>query len=221
MAIWQFQLNAIPKSEVIRIYHSLPEKLYINFEEWEKYLDEYVNTKRDLEPNFEDAKTRSWWKNSEIKANQVAKEIDIFLSRSNWGNSEDSFNWKGNSKNNEDHDAWISFNKENKLIEEFHFRIDLRDKDLSILRKFLLICKNNELLVFDNKGNLSEPEIDQLKKLISISRNLKFLTNPREVLEELAEENKNKSKGININTVEIKDDKKTNLKVGKWWKFWE
>ncbi|KQT26005.1 hypothetical protein ASG22_04750 [Chryseobacterium sp. Leaf405] len=71
-----------------------------------------------------------------------------------------------------------------------HFRADLREDGLKFLNEFIGIAKKYDCLLMDIQGNLVIPEQKEVYKLAKISNSYKFLTNPKEILSSLSNDNK-------------------------------
>jgi len=101
MAIWQESIIVIPNEAV-----KLEKPLKINDkEEYEKL-----------------------WKNRNTKSEDIISEIDSFIGRAHWVNSEHWIYWKGDEKNFQDNDISLTFDKETKIISFLTFRFDMRCK---------------------------------------------------------------------------------------------
>jgi hypothetical protein len=185
MAVWQYNLTVIPKNSIIEKYGEIPQKLFIDVESWTKYREKWNNEKVQPEIDFEDAKTILWWKNSEIDLESTTIQIDELVSRASW--SEPNFlSWKSNDEN--DNDCHIAISEKNKIISEFIFRTDLRNKDNIelFLNGILNICKANELLLMNLEGYLFEPKMELIFEDLKKSNAIKFLSDPIKFLENIS-----------------------------------
>ncbi|WGH76788.1 hypothetical protein P8625_06475 [Tenacibaculum tangerinum] len=202
MAVWQYQLNIIPRKAILEKYGEIPKTLFIDFDGWEKYWENVDYNNGFPDPDFEDAKTIKWWANTLLDINDISKQIDKLVARAQWGNeSSNSINWKGNSNNYEDNDCYISYNKTKKTINEFQFRVDLRKKEnFSLFLKGILeLCKKNELMVFNTNGALFEPKIEVIYEDLKKSNAVAFLTDPEKFLDKIAyRENIKIQKKVNL-----------------------
>ena len=190
MAVWQYQLNIVPKKTILEKYGTIPNELLINNESWEKYWENIVDIENLPEPDFEDANTIKWWTNIKIEINKTAEQIDKLVTRGNWGqDSLDSISWKGNSEIEEDNDCFLSFDPKNQIIEDFHFRTDLRKKEniTIFLNGMLNLCEQNDLMVFNINGILLEPKSELIFEDLKKSNAVSFLTNPEKFLDKIAE----------------------------------
>lgn len=202
MAIWQYQLTVIPKQSVLGKFGKIPNKLEVNEEAWEKYWENVIDIENLPEPNFEDANTINWWKNSKIKKSELVENIDKLVKRAEWSkDSLESISWKGNENLKEDNDCFIAFNKYSKVIGEFSFRVDLRKKRNieNFLTGMLEICEKNELIVYNNEGILFLPKLELIIGDLKNSKAVDFLTNPGKFIEKIAKkENKSKIEKTNF-----------------------
>ncbi|SRX76528.1 hypothetical protein [Aequorivita antarctica] len=202
MAVWQYQLNIVPKKAVLEKYGTIPNELLIDDESWEQYWENIVDIENLPKPNFEDANTIKWWTDIKLDLKKTAEQIDKLVTRANWGqNSSDCINWKGNSEVKEDNDCFISFDPNSQIIEDFHFRVDLRKKEniTKFLSGMLNLCEQNNLMVFNINGVLFEPKSDLIYEDLKKSNTVAFLTDPEKFLDKIAEkENKIQPKKVGL-----------------------
>jgi hypothetical protein len=78
-------------------------------------------------------------------------------------------------------------NVETGKIEEIQFRADLRENDLKFLQEMTALANKYDWLLMDVKGNLANPEIEEIIKLIKISNAYNFVKDPMNFLTELDE----------------------------------
>jgi hypothetical protein len=81
----------------------------------------------------------------------------------------------------------MSINIETGKIEELQFRADLREKYLRFLQEMIALAKKYDWLLMDVKGNLANPKMIEIIRLIKISNSYKFVQNPMGFLTELGE----------------------------------
>ena len=86
MAVWQYQLNIVPKSAVLDKYGEIPDKLFIDEEGWKKYWENVDYNNGFPEPDFEDAKTIKWWRKIKLNIQDTANQIDKLVKRGDWSN---------------------------------------------------------------------------------------------------------------------------------------
>ncbi|MBL4669191.1 MAG: hypothetical protein JKY30_08005 [Flavobacteriales bacterium] len=190
MAVWQYQLNNVPKKTILEKYGTIPNELLINNEGWVKYWEDIVDIENLPEPDFEDAKTIKWWTGIKLEIKKTSEQIDKLVTRANWGqDSLDSINWKGNSEIKEDNDCFLSFDPKTQIIEDFHFRADLRKKEniTIFLNGMLNLCEQNDLMVFNTKGVLFESKTELIFEDLKKSNAVKFLTDPKKFLDNIGE----------------------------------
>lgn len=194
MAVWQYQLNIIPKSAIVETYGEIPNELFIDEKGWKDYWDNVKFDNGFPDPEFEDARTIKWWKNTALDIQDIANQIDNLVKRGDWSNDKDFIGWKGDTENEEDNDCHISFDEKTLVISEFQFRTDLRnlEKTKKFMEGMLNLCAENNLLVMNTKGLLFEPEMELIFEDIKKSNAVKFLTNPVKFIEEIAENEDNR-----------------------------
>ena len=195
MAIWQYQLNIVPKSAVLEKYGTIPNELLIDDKGWEEYWENIEDVENLPEPNFEDAKTIKWWNNIKLDIKKTSEQIDKLVTRASWAkDSTDSVNWKGSSDIKEDNDCFISFDPKTQIIEDFHFRTDLRKKENieKFLNGMLNLCEQNNFLVYNSKGILFEPNQELIFDDLQKSNAVSFLTDPEKFLDKIAEKENNR-----------------------------
>ncbi|WP_047547346.1 hypothetical protein [Psychroserpens sp. Hel_I_66] len=182
MAINQFITYILPKKAIEAKFGEIPSQLEIKHSEWEKFWEKYTSSdKEDLEPDFEDARTINWWKETKINITELETEIDKIITRASWT---DDRIWKS-EKAEFDHDVSIGLNNTNEFIDEFMFRTDLTDINLNFLNSMLKICKENDWILMDRNGNLCNPNISDLRQIIKGSDADRFLKNPTNFFDEL------------------------------------
>lgn len=194
MAIWQYQLYIIPKEAVIDKYGEIPEKLFIDKQAWKKYWENIKYVDGFPEPDFEDATTMRWWRNINLDIKDTAAQIDKLVKRADWSNAKDYIGWKGDTDNEEDNDCHISFDEITNEINEFQFRIDLRNKAYAIkfIDGMLEICAKNNLYVMNINGYLFAPDSELILEDIKKSDAEKFLTDPGKLIRKVAEDKNNR-----------------------------
>ena len=84
MAVWQYQLNVVPKKSILEKFGKIPNELFIDYDNWERYWEERTFGKGFPEPDFEDAKTIKWWTNIKLDIKKTTTEIDKLVSRGDW-----------------------------------------------------------------------------------------------------------------------------------------
>ena len=203
MAVWQYQLNIIPKKAILEKYGSIPNELLIDHDGWETYWENLVDIDNLPEPNFEDAKTIKWWTNIKIDIKKITQEIDKLVSRGDWNDDEESgfIGWKGDTEKEEDNDGHIAYDKNTNIISEFQFRTDLRNKQnaTKFLNGMLKICEQNDLMVLNTNGILLEPKLELIFDDLKKSNAVHFLTDPEDFLDKIAKkQNKRQPKKVSF-----------------------
>ncbi|WP_055437705.1 hypothetical protein [Lacinutrix algicola] len=199
MAIWQYQLNIIPKKAILEKYGKIPDTLFIDFINWKIYWENVTYDNGYPEPNFEDARTIKWWNNIKLDIKKTSEQIDQYVTRGDWNDDGERgfIGWKGNSEKEEDNDAHIAYDKKTNIISEFQFRTDLRNKEnaMKFLNGMLNVCSQNDLMVLNTEGILFEPQTELIFEDIKNSNAVKFFSDPIEFLEKIGkEEDKRKLK---------------------------
>jgi hypothetical protein len=192
MAVWQYQLNIIPKKAILEKYGEIPKELFIDYDGWEKYWANVSFDNGIPEPEFEDAKTTKWWTDVRIDIKKIIDNIDQLVERGNWNDDEKSgfVGWKGDPEQEEDNDGHISYDKDTNIISEFQFRTDLRNKEnaTKFLNGMLNLCKQNDLMVFNTNGILFEPKPELIFEDLKKSNAITFLTDPIKFLDKIGKE---------------------------------
>ncbi|MCP2025928.1 hypothetical protein L1276_001068 [Flavobacterium sp. HSC-32F16] len=165
MAIWQYLLIVVPEDSIDSNYESI-----------------FKNNKTEFLPE-----TDSFWNHFDGDITSMISELDQILPKANWGN--DIFlNWKGNANIDEDNDACICLSDDKTKIKEFQFRVDLRKSSniTEVLQSILNLCKKNKLVVIDLKGEIFQPNLEDIFKSIQASNTTKFLNDPIQFFEDLS-----------------------------------
>jgi hypothetical protein len=156
MANYQLLTFVIPKTAIEKEFGKIPSKI-------------------DFVLNMEGHRTEKWWKEISLDFKHLEQNIDMIISRADWAELED-MSWKS-EKTKFDHDASIDFDIKNNRIEEFQFRTDLRDDTLIFLNQMLNLLKKNEFILMDQKGYLCNPNLKELRELITESDSYTYLKN--------------------------------------------
>lgn len=192
MAVWQYQLNIIPKKAILEKYGELPNELFIDYDGWKKFRENVSLDNEIPEAEFEDAKTTKWWTDVRIDIKKVINQVDQLVKRGDWNDDENSgfVGWKGDSKKEEDNDGHISYDIETNIISEFQFRTDLRNKEnvTKFLNGMLKICEQNDLMVFSINGILFEPKLEIIFEELKKSNAVAFLIDPIKFLDKIGKE---------------------------------
>lgn len=167
MAIYQYYLAFIPQVGLLTKHGKIPAEINVTTE------DGYFN-----------ANTEQYWELAEINFENIKLEIDRLIDKADWGNDEESLNWK-TCTNEVDNDASMSINSETKKIEHLSFRADLREPQLKFLIGMLDLAKKKEMVFMDRKGKILKTEYNEIKDYIKNSNSFKFIENPERFLDDL------------------------------------
>lgn len=172
MAVYQYYLAVVPKQGIEKKCDSIPTEIVVS-----------------TETGYFESDAEIYWKEVEMKADEIVTEMDLIVDRANWGNDKTSINWKTYSKE-VDNDASIYLDEEFLTIREFSFRADLREKNLKFLKNMIELGVKNEWLFFDRKGKLMKPDFEEIKNSIRNSNAYSFLEDPIKFLENIDKQNK-------------------------------
>lgn len=167
MAIYQFYLGAVPRKGLLLKHDSLPSKIKVS-----------------TETGYFESNTDVYWRQVNTENRLIIEEIDKIVKRADWGKDKGMTNWKTISKHI-DNDAFLLVNETTNHIEELSFRADLRDKRLVYLKNVIALGEKFDWLFIDRKGQLVNPDFEEVKILIRESDNLKFLMDPYKFFEDL------------------------------------
>lgn len=167
MAIYQYYLAFIPKIGLIKKHKIIPIQIEIS-----------------LETGYFEAKTDEYWELAKINFQDIKVGIDKIVDKADWGNDRDIFHWK-TYKAELDNDALLYINFEKKEITELSFRADLREPNLKFLNGMLELAKKHEMMLMDRKGNLLNPEFNEIIDFIKVSNTFKFIENPEKFIDDL------------------------------------
>lgn len=180
MAIYQFYLATLPKEETIEYFDGLPSRIS---SELQKGISSSLDEKFEDEFVYRELIQHKCWSKANFDPRPIIDGLDKKLKPAQWGNSETSFKWK-NENEREDNDAWISLN-EQKKIEEFAFRCDLRQPEIKFLREMILLAHDFDLLFVDIKGNIATPEFDFVIDLVRDSNAYRYIINPKKLIDDI------------------------------------
>src|SRR5690606_5403397 len=158
-------------------------------EGWKRFWENFNGDFDNIEYGFEDARTIEWWKNIKFDIERTVYQIDKLVKRGNWNNTKGCIGWKGDTKNEEDHDCHISFDEETKEVKEFQFRTDLRNgKNAKVFMAGMLeICRQYELMAMNMEGVLFDPGAELIFEDIKKSNATKFLNDPVGFIEKVVD----------------------------------
>lgn len=130
------------------------------------------------------------WKNRNTKSEDVIAEIDSFINKADWVNSEQSIYWKGNEKKFEDNDISLTFDKETKIISFLAFRFDMRAKSLDFMNRMIKVSKENDWLFQTYNNEIFEPNLKKIAQLVAYSDLKKMIENSDKFAKELKKQKK-------------------------------
>lgn len=171
MAVYQYYLAVVPKEGIEKKHESIPDSIGVS-----------------TETGYFESDAEIYWKDVEMKTDDIVAKIDLIIKRANWGNDNTNINWKTYSEE-VDNDASIYLNDESLTIKEFSFRADLREKNLAFLKNMIELGVENEWLFFDRKGKVIKPDFEEIKNSIRDSNPYSFLKNPINFLENIDKQN--------------------------------
>jgi hypothetical protein len=169
MAIYQYHLTVIPRQTILRHWDAIPVKVQVHdnpaFDE-----DDLINVK--------------WWDQDQVDFETIERRILDFLDKVEWT---ENFESGGDYGNNETNDLSITKSDLGHL-DEFTFRIDLREIDKNFIDNVLKIVRELDCLLLDRQGNLFQPTLENLADNIKKSNSFKFVINPSDFLTKLSKE---------------------------------
>jgi len=172
MAVYQYFLAVVPKQGIEKKHDSIPNEIGVN-----------------METDFFESDTEIYWKEVEMKADDIVSKIDLIVKRAKWGDNKTRINWKTYT-DQIDNDVAIYLNEESLTIKDFSFRADLREKDFTFLKNMIELGKENGWMFMDRKGKLMEPDFEVIKSSIQNSDAHRFLKDPIEFLKNIDNEKK-------------------------------
>ena len=172
MAVYQYYLAVVPEQGIKKRHNKIPNTIGVN-----------------TETGYFECDAEIYWKEIQIKADNIVPKIDLIVKRADWGNGKTSFNWKTYTEK-VDNDASIFLDEKTLSIMEFSFRADLREKNFAFLKYMIELGKENEWLFMDRKGKLMKPDFEEIKNSIRNSNAHSFLKDPIEFLENIDTKNK-------------------------------
>ena len=167
MAVYQYYLEFVPKQGIKKKHDTVPTEIAVS-----------------TETGFFESEAELYWKEVEMKADQISSKVDLMAKRATWGNDETSYNWKSYT-DQVDNDASIYLDKDTLTIRAFSFRADLRENNFLFLRNMIELGKEKELLLMDRKGKLMAPDFEEIKNSIRNSNAYRFLKEPIEYLNKI------------------------------------
>lgn len=143
--------------------------------EKKEFLEVFGNVTR-IEDILDDD---NYWKNGNERYKEFSTYLSSILSKFEFWTDEIGF-WGSKEKSKLE----VGFN--NNDIDGIHLRLDLRDIEfIDFLKNILVFVEKFNLVMFDLKGDLLNPELRKIFDKIKESNPYKFVTNPHEFLENL------------------------------------
>ncbi|GAA4850772.1 hypothetical protein [Algivirga pacifica] len=159
MALYQLHLTVVPRKGLLLKHGGIPDQVTVQIKDGCFY-----------------PMTEGYWSLLEVEPRGISHEIDRMVDRGNFGNDEFWLNWKTYT-DKVDNDASLTINKETGKVEELYFRADLREVRLVFLMEMIELGRKYDWLFMDIKGNLVNPNWDEIKDLISKWNKVGFLKN--------------------------------------------
>jgi len=157
MAVYQYYLSVVPKQGIEKRHNFIPKEIGVS-----------------TETGFFESSAQLYWKEVEIKADDIISKLDLIVKRAEWEKSITNYHWKTYTEH-VDNDASIYLNLGSWTIKEFYFRADLREKDFIFLKKMIALGIENEWMFMDYKGKLMNPDFKEIKNSIRSSNAYSFL----------------------------------------------
>lgn len=181
MAVWQYKLTVIPRKAFLDKYSDLPEKLFIDYQGWNKYWE-------NDSIKIDDDSTVNWWQGQNVYVEDIRHKVDSCLPRASWSDSINCLLWK-TEKGDEDIDCSISFNSTTHELEGFDFRVDLRNGNMSFkfLDMILELCLEKGFVLMNTNGALIEPQKEKVFEDIKKSNAFKSVSDPKAFFKEIRE----------------------------------
>ena len=179
MAIYQYNINLIPRQSIIEKCGFIPETLPIDNEAWSKHWN---SKSLEADYDFEDALNYPWWSKRKTDFKSIEPFIDSYTKPIEWSKHYAGIKTYGDNDTN---DMSIDI-ADDGCIENFSCRLDLRKFDDIFITNILKIAKQLDCLLMDRKGNLFEPYGEALWESIQQSNSYKFVDNPTDFLEKLS-----------------------------------
>lgn len=176
MVTQQFHIDFFPLKGIEIEVGYIPTKLP------DQYLLHSDNTGLDLDSCNNPSSV--FWKNyNRDSLKYLINKLSRELIESEWlhGKSE-VFSWSNSDFN----DITLSLNEDD-LVENFHCRINLRDIDEVFIDYLLDLCRSNNYLLADKKGNLMTPDKKLRSKLINSSYAVNFVLDPEKFMNDFVQ----------------------------------
>lgn len=163
MAVWQWDLWLVPKSEVLNRFSTIPQ--YVDLD-WFESIE--------------------WWNN--VSAERLKNFFDTLLPRTSNSLDPDVLTW-----GNDDENTILLIVEENKIrliiedgkITDVSLRLDVRNLSQSFLDCLVDFAKQEDFLFFSLESNkFIKPEMSIFLENLQNSRAMLFATNPKQFFED-------------------------------------
>jgi hypothetical protein len=77
MAVYQYYLAVVPRQVIEKKHDSIPNEIGVS-----------------TETGFFESDAEIYWKEVEVKADDIVSKVDLIVKRAKWGNDKTSINWK-------------------------------------------------------------------------------------------------------------------------------
>ncbi len=159
MAIYQYNIELIPRQSIIEEFRLIPNEIIIT--------DESI--------------INLWWRERKLPYYKIETNIYSFSKQIEWSKNSNDLKQFGD---NESNDISIELTKDS-IIERFSCRFDLRELNRQYINNIFNLAIQLDCLIADIKGNLFEPTMSNLLDNIKLSNSLLFVTNPNEFFNQL------------------------------------
>lgn len=160
MAIWQFNIYFIPRQTLFDIYGEVLTEL-----------------------EYEEALSIPWWINLHVNVGNLLPLLQQFGELQEWTSEINGLRSFGDDETN---DISVSYNKRTEMVDDLSCRLDLRKIDRDFIAKVFSIATHFDCLLMDCKGKLFQPLIEELSESIQLSSANRFVTDPRQFLEDMS-----------------------------------
>lgn len=160
MAIWQFNIYFIPRQTLFDIYGEVLTEL-----------------------EYEEALSIPWWLNLHVNVGNLLPLLQQFGELQEWTSEINGLRSFGDDETN---DISVSYNKRTEMVDDLSCRLDLRKIDRDFIAKVFSIATHFDCLLMDCKGKLFQPLIEELSESIQLSSANRFVTDPRQFLEDMS-----------------------------------
>lgn len=181
MAIHQYPLSFVPHAVLLRTCGRIPQQLSPKGwrEEW--LLQDYDKVALDMfeyEPEFD------WWQNT-VSVLELEAEFNTILPRTPETEYCPTLLHFGSY---DSHDASISLDESNSMVESAGFRLDLTKELNPLVEAILMLCKKLDLILLGSYDEVIAPTSQAVAAAISRSRSYGFVQSPEGYLARLDRE---------------------------------